>query len=69
MPVQRVSRPDLDFRGFAGQIAGGAIKPGDAVRVLPSGKTSSIARIVTYDGDLSLPLSTSLHQLLSTNVF
>ncbi len=53
MPVQRVSRPDLDFRGFSGQIATGTVKPGDAVRVLPSGKTSTIARIVTFDGDLS----------------
>ncbi|MBH9538492.1 sulfate adenylyltransferase subunit CysN [Novosphingopyxis sp. YJ-S2-01] len=52
MPVQMVSRPDLDFRGFAGQIASGVVRPGDAIRVLPSGKTSTIARIVTMDGDL-----------------
>ncbi|MDP3406270.1 MAG: sulfate adenylyltransferase subunit CysN [Brevundimonas sp.] len=52
MPVQWVNRPDLDFRGFAGQIASGVVRPGDAVRVLPSGKTSSVARIVTADGDL-----------------
>ena len=52
MPVQWVNRPDLDFRGFAGMIAAGSIKPGDGVRVLPSGKTSTIARIVTKDGDL-----------------
>ena len=52
MPVQWVNRPNLDFRGFAGFIASGVIKPGDAVRVLPSGKTSTVARIVTQDGDL-----------------
>jgi bifunctional enzyme CysN/CysC len=52
MPVQWVSRPDLDFRGFAGQIAGGVIRPGDPIRVLPSGHVSTVARIVTMDGDL-----------------
>jgi bifunctional enzyme CysN/CysC len=52
LPVQWVSRPNLDFRGFAGQIARGKVRPGDAVRVLPSGRTSTVARIVTYDGDL-----------------
>lgn len=52
MPVQWVNRPNLDFRGFSGQIASGRVAPGDAVRILPSGKTSSIARIVTLDGDL-----------------
>lgn len=53
MPVQWVNRPNLDFRGFAGTIASGSVKPGDAVRILPSGRTSTVARIVTYDGDLS----------------
>jgi bifunctional enzyme CysN/CysC len=52
MPVQWVNRPNLDFRGFAGLIASGTVKPGDAVRVLPSSRTSTIARIVTMDGDL-----------------
>ena len=52
MPVQWVNRPNLDFRGFSGLIATGSVKPGDAVRVLPSGKTSTVARIVTFDGDL-----------------
>jgi bifunctional enzyme CysN/CysC len=52
LPVQWVNRPNLDFRGFSGQIAGGVVRPGDAVRVLPSGKTSTVARIVTMDGDL-----------------
>ena len=51
-PVQWVNRPNLDFRGFSGQIAGGRVKPGDKIRVLPSGKTTTIARIVTKDGDL-----------------
>ena len=53
MPVQWVNRPNLDFRGFSGLIASGMIKPGDAVRVLPSGKTSTVSRIVTLDGDLA----------------
>jgi bifunctional enzyme CysN/CysC len=52
LPVQWVNRPDLDFRGFAGQIVSGRVAPGDEVRVLPSGRTSRVARIVTYDGDL-----------------
>ncbi len=52
MPVQWVNRPNLDFRGFSGLIASGVARPGDAIRVLPSGKTSTIARIVTLDGDL-----------------
>jgi bifunctional enzyme CysN/CysC len=52
MPVQWVNRPDLNFRGFAGQIASGVVKPGDPVRILPSGRTSRVARIVTLDGDL-----------------
>ncbi|EQB09529.1 adenylylsulfate kinase [Sphingobium quisquiliarum P25] len=52
MPVQWVNRPNLDFRGFSGLIATGVVKPGDAVRVLPSGKTSTVTRIVTMDGDL-----------------
>jgi len=52
MPVQWVNRPNLDFRGFAGQIASGVVKPGDAIKVLPSGRETRIARIVTKDGDL-----------------
>jgi bifunctional enzyme CysN/CysC len=52
MAVQWVNRPNLDFRGFAGLVATGSIRPGDAVRVLPSGRTSSISRIVTSDGEL-----------------
>ncbi len=53
MPVQWVNRPNLDFRGFSALIASGTVKPGDAVRVLPSGKTSTVSRIVTLDGDLA----------------
>jgi bifunctional enzyme CysN/CysC len=52
MPVQWVNRPNLDFRGFSGQIATGSVKVGDGVRVLPSGKTTTLSRIVTLDGDL-----------------
>ena len=52
MPVQWVNRPNLDFRGFAGLIAGGEVKPGDLIRVMPSGKTSRVSRIVAFGGDL-----------------
>ncbi|MGR5144710.1 sulfate adenylyltransferase subunit CysN [Photobacterium sp. DNB23_23_1] len=52
LPVQYVNRPNLDFRGFCGTIAGGVINVGDNVVAYPSGKTSSVARIVTADGDL-----------------
>jgi bifunctional enzyme CysN/CysC len=52
MPVQWVNRPNLDFRGFAGMISEGLIRPGDAVRVLPSGRTSKVSRIVTMGVDL-----------------
>lgn len=51
-PVQYVNRPNLDFRGFAGSISSGVVKVGDDIKVLPSGKTSRVARIVTFDGDL-----------------
>ncbi len=51
-PVQWVNRPNLDFRGFSGWIASGAIKPGDEIVALPSGRRSKVARIVTQDGDL-----------------
>jgi bifunctional enzyme CysN/CysC len=52
MPIQWVNRPHLDFRGFSGTIVGGVVRPGDAVRALPSGAQSTVARLVTYDGDL-----------------
>jgi bifunctional enzyme CysN/CysC len=57
MPVQWVNRPDLDFRGFAGQIVGGSVRPGDEVCILPSGRTSTVARIVTFDGDLDIAVA------------
>ena len=53
MPVQWVTRPNLDFRGFSGRLAGGTVKPGDKVRIVPSGKTSTIASIVTMAADAS----------------
>ncbi len=52
MPVQWVNRPNLDFRGFSGTIASGAIKPGEEIVVPSSGQTSKVERIVTFDGDL-----------------
>jgi sulfate adenylyltransferase large subunit len=61
--VQRVVRPDLDFRGYAGQIAAGTVRPGDRVVALPSGQSSRVKRIVTFDGDLaeaSAPRSVTL---------
>ncbi|WP_194436761.1 sulfate adenylyltransferase subunit CysN [Vibrio fluminensis] len=51
-PIQYVNRPNLDFRGFAGTIASGSVSVGDEVTALPSGKSSKVARIVTFDGDL-----------------
>jgi sulfate adenylyltransferase large subunit len=62
-PVQRVLRPDHTFRGFAGQIASGTIRVGDAITVQPSGRTARVKRIVTWDGDLAeavAPLSVTL---------
>src|SRR5690606_27031907 len=57
MPVQWVNRPNLDFRGFAGTIASGVVRPGDRVRVLPSGRESRVTRIVTMSGDLPLAVA------------
>ena len=57
MPVQWVNRPNLDFRGFAGTVAGGTVRPGDRVRAQPSGRESRVARIVTADGDLPLAVA------------
>ncbi|MEM7251376.1 MAG: sulfate adenylyltransferase subunit CysN [Pseudomonadota bacterium] len=53
MPVQYVSRPNLDFRGYCGTIASGIVRPGDDVMVLPSRKSSQVKSIVTYDGELN----------------
>jgi sulfate adenylyltransferase large subunit len=63
MPVQLVLRPDQEFRGYAGQIASGTIRPGDEVTAWPSGWTSRVSRIVTWDGDLDVacaPMSVTL---------
>ena len=57
MPVQWVNRPNPDFRGFAGLIVGGTIRPGDPVRALPSGRTSTVARLSTFDGDLDIAVA------------
>jgi bifunctional enzyme CysN/CysC len=57
LPVQWVNRPNHDFRGFAGLIASGTVRHGDAVRVLPSGKTSIVARIVALEGDRDLAVA------------
>ena len=54
MPVQWVNRPNLDFRGFAGMVTDGQIRPGDSIRVLPSGRTSTVSRIVTLGSDLAV---------------
>ncbi|QEM82180.1 sulfate adenylyltransferase subunit CysN [Halomonas binhaiensis] len=53
LPVQYVNRPNLDFRGYCGTLAAGVLTPGQTIRALPSGKTSTVERIVTFDGDLS----------------
>ncbi len=57
MPVQWVNRPDLDFRGFSGLIVGGSVRPGDRVRVLPSGRLSTVSRLSTFDGDLDIAVA------------
>jgi hypothetical protein len=51
-PVQSVIRPDRNFRGFAGRVAGGVIRPGDAVLALPSGQLTRVEKIVSFGGDL-----------------
>jgi sulfate adenylyltransferase subunit 1 len=54
LPIQYVTRPNLDFRGFCGTVAGGVINVGDVVTALPSGKSSSVKAIVTADGELEM---------------
>ena len=63
LPIQRVIRPDQDYRGFAGQIASGSVWPGDRVVALPSGRSSRVKSITTFDGDLDravAPMSIAL---------
>ena len=57
LPVQWVNRPNLDFRGFAGTLASGTVRPGDRIRVQPSGRESTVKRIVTANGDLALAVA------------
>ena len=57
LPIQWVNRPDLDFRGFAGTVAGGSVAVGDSVRVMPGGVQTTVARIVTGDGDLDVAVA------------
>jgi bifunctional enzyme CysN/CysC len=57
LPVQWVNRPNLDFRGFSGVLASGQIRPGDRVRVQPSGQESTVARLVNMKGDLALAVA------------
>ena len=57
LPVQWVNRPNLDFRGFAGTIAGGIVRPGQRIRVQPSGRETTVKRIVTADGDLDFAVA------------
>jgi sulfate adenylyltransferase large subunit len=52
MPVQWVNRPNADFRGYSGLVTSGTVKPGMDVQILPSGETTRVVRIVTFDGDL-----------------
>ncbi len=54
MPVQWVNRPNSDFRGFAGTVVGGSVRPRDEIVALPSGRTSKVVRIVSPGGDLAL---------------
>jgi len=56
-PVQWVNRPSMDFRGYAGTVAAGSVRPGDRVRVLPSARETAVARIVTQAGDLALAVA------------
>ena len=57
LPVQWVNRPDADFRGLCGLMAGGQVRPGDRVRVQPSGRESVVARIVAFEGDRSIAVA------------
>jgi bifunctional enzyme CysN/CysC len=69
MSVQWVNRPNLDFRGFSGLISSGSVRPGDAIRIQPSGKQSTVREIVTFDGNLDEAVAgQSITLRLSTEV-
>jgi len=69
MPVQWVNRPNLDFRGFAGQVVSGSISEGDAIKVLPSGKQSTVNTIVMMDGHIeTAPLGQSVTLTLNDEI-
>ena len=57
MPVQWVNRPNLDFRGFSGLISSGTIRPGDKIKALPSGRESTVERVVTFRDDLDVAVA------------
>ena len=57
LPIQFVNRPNSDFRGFSGRIVGGSVRPGDPVRVMPGSRQSTVARVVTFDGDLPVAVA------------
>jgi bifunctional enzyme CysN/CysC len=59
LPVQWVNRPNLDFRGFSGQIASGTVRPGDRVRVQPSGRDTTVERIVLSTQDMQEAVAVS----------
>ena len=69
MPVQWVNRPNLDFRGFAGQVVSGSVSEGDAIKVLPSGKQSTVNTIVMMDGHIeTAPLGQSVTLTLDDEI-
>ncbi|MCL4777121.1 MAG: sulfate adenylyltransferase subunit CysN [Gammaproteobacteria bacterium] len=57
LPVQWVNRPHADFRGFSGLLAAGSVRPGDAVRVLPSGRLTTVSRIASFEGDMDIAVA------------
>jgi bifunctional enzyme CysN/CysC len=57
MPVQWVNRPNQNFRGFSGTVVSGAVRPGDPVKIMPSARTSTVDRVVTFDGDLAVGIA------------
>jgi bifunctional enzyme CysN/CysC len=69
MPVQWVNRPNLDFRGYCGQVVAGTVRPGDRLRILPSGRQGGVRRVLGPDGDLSVAVAgQSVTLVLDTDV-